>query len=795
MEAKCKILKGDSKANIFPVESEDTAGFLDSGTNDSRDSSHNTCDSSLRNTRDSTHTGSPSLSSQPSPSSTPSPRTTGEEASPLSFDGSIESSLSSLSLLNSSPSSSPSPSLSFTHMDARGSGESLFRERERAREERERGERERERGGRETYSSGQITSSRESHAPTLRERLTMSSQGNRKTRQTSLANVTTQRTDSKDADLKDVKEASPQLHVTLYYRSFAYVKGEYDDNLQFDRFGFDVDAELLPYLVDWQSRKLDPSRCERLRTFYVSNFAKRRKITDLILRSIADKGVPTENRPYLWLEWSGALLLKAKYPDGYYASLLLDSQKQRSPSTVQIKKDLERTFPNHPIFRSTESHQQLYRILIAFAYRNPEVGYCQSMNFIVGFLLIHLREECAFWVLCVIAETLLPNYFTPDLFAIRVDLRVLEDLAFHRMRGMMRHLSKYGIQMMQVNTIQWFLCLFVGVVPTECCLRIFDSFLNRGRYILFAVGLGLLKLNEGRLMRAKSYDEAFQILKSIPRKCLDGDEVLRVGRDELRPLAERIDVYRERVTKELDGMVKDRHFQILTHSTNFTESDLEALYIQFRNAAMGHLGPILAGESPLNPLPTVVTPSGSHLIGLNLEYFCQIMSGMYDPPLSDLASRLFQVFDEHGTGRLTFSQFVLGLHVVSQGSLKSKIDLIFKMYDRDADGFLDTAELHQITQDICICAIEPSNIPPSLYEGILQMKDNDSFSPEGMVLAVEAAGGERRDPLRISLFEFHDLLEKESYSVVCEWVLYVFQSKSVFHTSQQRETKRRETGK
>ena len=40
------------------------------------------------------------------------------------------------------------------------------------------------------------------------------------------------------------------------------------------------------------------------------------------------------------------------------------------------------------------------------------------MNFIAGFLLIFLREEEAFWVLCRIIETLLPNYFTPDMFVL-----------------------------------------------------------------------------------------------------------------------------------------------------------------------------------------------------------------------------------------------------------------------------------------------------------------------------------------------------------------------------------------
>jgi hypothetical protein len=41
----------------------------------------------------------------------------------------------------------------------------------------------------------------------------------------------------------------------------------------------------------------------------------------------------------------------------------------------------------------------LRRVLRAYSYYDPEVGYCQGMNFIAGMFLTVMSEEDAFWLL------------------------------------------------------------------------------------------------------------------------------------------------------------------------------------------------------------------------------------------------------------------------------------------------------------------------------------------------------------------------------------------------------------
>jgi hypothetical protein len=71
---------------------------------------------------------------------------------------------------------------------------------------------------------------------------------------------------------------------------------------------------------------------------------------------------------------------------------------------------------------------------VAYSWRNPSLGYCQSMNFIAAVLLLYLPPSDAYevrtptilerWVLNVvshtqvlarIAEDFLPNYYTTEM--------------------------------------------------------------------------------------------------------------------------------------------------------------------------------------------------------------------------------------------------------------------------------------------------------------------------------------------------------------------------------------------
>lgn len=74
-------------------------------------------------------------------------------------------------------------------------------------------------------------------------------------------------------------------------------------------------------------------------------------------------------------------------------------------------KDLDRTFPTHPFFNKEGygdiGQKALMNILKSFSVFNEKVGYCQSMNFIVGFIMLMSgsNEQETFWFFAALLET------------------------------------------------------------------------------------------------------------------------------------------------------------------------------------------------------------------------------------------------------------------------------------------------------------------------------------------------------------------------------------------------------
>lgn len=57
-----------------------------------------------------------------------------------------------------------------------------------------------------------------------------------------------------------------------------------------------------------------------------------------------------------------------------------------------------------------------------------QIGYCQSLNFLVGILLMHMDEEDAFWTLDAMLRDYLPSdLYDPSLRGLHCELYVMND--------------------------------------------------------------------------------------------------------------------------------------------------------------------------------------------------------------------------------------------------------------------------------------------------------------------------------------------------------------------------------
>ncbi|TLD03525.1 uncharacterized protein PgNI_11680 [Pyricularia grisea] len=293
------------------------------------------------------------------------------------------------------------------------------------------------------------------------------------------------------------------------------------------------------------------------------------------------KGIPPEWRGAAWFYYAGGPSILAKHA-GVYDDLIKRSQKPGEPKEVDveaIERDLHRTFPDNASFRfstaepedseGTESGtgepkiiSSLRRVLLAFAIYNPQIGYCQSLNFLAGLLLLFVEtEEQAFWLLNVITILHLPGTHEMSLEGSKVDLGVLMGAVKDSMPGVW---AKVGSELdgeaprpqtqgngaakgkkssrktgkgaavapsdrlppITLCMTAWFMSCFIGTLPIETTLRVWDVFFYEGSRTLFRVALGIFKLGENEIRAVQDPMEMFGVVQALPRRLLDCNLVI-----------------------------------------------------------------------------------------------------------------------------------------------------------------------------------------------------------------------------------------------------------------------------
>lgn len=251
------------------------------------------------------------------------------------------------------------------------------------------------------------------------------------------------------------------------------------------------------------------------------------------------KGIPPAWRGDAWFFYSGGAELLATQPD-YYVDLVIRSQTDdlNRNDREAVERDLHRTFPDNIHFKTetTSTSTQiietpimtaLRRILCAFAVDHPKIGYCQSLNFIAGLLLLFLPEEKAYWMLHIITTRLLPRTHELSLEGANIDLWVLMLALKQANPGVWAKVggdvgsNSSRLPPVSLCTTSWFMSMFIGTLPIESVLRVWDVLFYEGSKTLFRIALAIFKFGEIQIRTVKDSMEIFQIVQTIPRKMVD----------------------------------------------------------------------------------------------------------------------------------------------------------------------------------------------------------------------------------------------------------------------------------
>lgn len=222
-------------------------------------------------------------------------------------------------------------------------------------------------------------------------------------------------------------------------------------------------------------------------------------------------GLPNRLRGEMWELTSGSMYLRLQDPD-LYTKTLTQYSGQESLAIDEIEKDLNRSLPEYPGFQSEEGIGRLRRVLTAYSWTNPQVGYCQAMNIVVAALLIYMSETQAFFLLSTLCDRLLPGYYSTTMYGTLLDQKVFESLVEKTMPIIWDHLVKSDVQL-SVVSLPWFLSLYINSMPLIFAFRVLDVFFLEGPKVLFQIGLAILRINGEELLDATDDGTFISVLK------------------------------------------------------------------------------------------------------------------------------------------------------------------------------------------------------------------------------------------------------------------------------------------
>uniref|UniRef100_A0A3Q4GS45 TBC1 domain family, member 9 (with GRAM domain) n=1 Tax=Neolamprologus brichardi TaxID=32507 RepID=A0A3Q4GS45_NEOBR len=376
------------------------------------------------------------------------------------------------------------------------------------------------------------------------------------------------------------------------------------------------------------------------------------------------KGIPEIMRGELWLLFSGAINEMTTHA-GYYEDLVEKSMGKYNLATEEIERDLHRSLPEHPAFQNEMGIAALRRVLTAYAFRNPNIGYCQVLACFVAALLYGCRAL--------------------------VDQGVFEELAREYIPQLYDCMQDLGV--ISTISLSWFLTLFLSVMPFESAVVVVDCFFYDGIKVIFQLALSVLHANIHQLLGCKDDGEAMTVLGRYLDSVTNKDSTLppiphlhSLLTDNGEPHPE-VDIFklvrssyekfgsiradvieqmrfkqRLRVIQTIEDTTKRNVVRTIVTETDFSIDELEELYVLFKAE---HLTSCYWGGSS-NPTERH-DPSLPYLeqYRIDVEQFKGLFNllfpwanGAHSEPL---AIRFFRLLDQNADALINFREFITGL--------------------------------------------------------------------------------------------------------------------------------------
>ena len=270
------------------------------------------------------------------------------------------------------------------------------------------------------------------------------------------------------------------------------------------------------FLDNYTDKKIE----EKIVLFYLNNKSK--------FQERVFKGPPDSFRWISWCIVNEVPLDRDINIYNYYLTIDLENENKE-----RIIRDIERTFSDQNISKDElrKKETSLYNVLKAFWNLDKEVGYCQGMNLMVGFLLLvsEGNELDCFYLLISNFSTTFKERKKNDfsfrgLYSEEFPLLYFLNFIFDNLLAenepeIKNHLDEMGITY-DLWIGQWFQTLFTIVLPINWCKRLWDCIYTDNIYFIVKFGIAFTRLIKNEIMEKNEEIDIIEFFKELKKYSL-----------------------------------------------------------------------------------------------------------------------------------------------------------------------------------------------------------------------------------------------------------------------------------
>ena len=287
-------------------------------------------------------------------------------------------------------------------------------------------------------------------------------------------------------------------------------------------------------------------------------------------------GIPKYLREFFWL-----IIIAEKYANKKYFDYNEEQKEYNSflnnlennNTNVQIKKDLSRTFSD--INEQNDRNMKMLNNLLIYASSLTKDGYCQGMNFIIGFILkvTNFNEIKSYYIIKYIFPEI-KGHFEVGFPLLKKNINLFYKFFSKLYPKLSLHFAKNDV-FAQFWVGRWFQTLFTLSLPFDELCYIWDLFLIKGFDFSIYINLAIINHLEKYLMKLEDSSDILSYIKNVlnpePNDCVNIKDINEINKN-IIPLNK---IFFKALDLE-NEINKDKYFQeILSQSKS---EDCDSIY-------------------------------------------------------------------------------------------------------------------------------------------------------------------------------------------------------------------------